>query len=85
MPKKNTPSPAAVALRHAAAELERQAASLREKADRLDGAGKPARAVAKAKPKPKKTAAPKRGKAKGRKSVKVRRKRAKAGGKAPAR
>lgn len=32
------PSSAAVALRAAAAELERQAASLRAKADRLDGA-----------------------------------------------
>lgn len=50
--KSKTPSPAAIALRGAAAELERQAAALRAKADLLDGgAASTAKAISKAKPK----------------------------------
>lgn len=46
------PSPAAIAMRDAAAELERQAARLRAKADLLDGGGaSKVKTVSKAKPK----------------------------------
>lgn len=66
--KTKTPSPAAIALRGAAAELERQAAALRAKADLLDGgAASTVKAISKAKPKkaakakPAKKAAAKKG------------------------
>lgn len=50
--KSKTPSPAAIALRGAAAELERQAAALRAKADLLDGgAASTVKTISKAKPK----------------------------------
>lgn len=52
MARAKTPSPAAIALRGAAAELERQAAALRAKADLLDGgAASAVKTISKAKPK----------------------------------